>query len=109
MDAKTPWQMRGRFDLKVSTLGVVIEASRERILDGVDAFMRHFETRYRSESLGAASRILAIPAARHRLNYIHPFPDGKGRVSRLISHAMGHKAGVGAHGLWSISGDWLGD
>jgi Fic family protein len=71
--------------------------------DRVDAFMRHFEARYRSDGLGAAGRILAIPAAHHRLNYIHPFPDGNGRVSRLMSHAMGHKAGVAAHGLWSIS------
>lgn len=71
--------------------------------DRVEAFMRHFEKRYRIDSLGAAGRILAIPAAHHRLNFIHPFPDGNGRVSRLMSHAMGHKAGVGAHGLWSIS------
>jgi Fic family protein len=50
-----------------------------------------------------ASRIMAVAAAHHRLNYIHPFPDGNGRVSRLMSHAMAHLAGIGAHGLWSIS------
>ena len=50
-----------------------------------------------------ASRIMALPAAHHRLNYIHPFPDGNGRVSRLMSHAMAHQTGIGAHGLWSIS------
>src|SRR5207302_2132037 len=65
--------------------------------------MRHFESRYRFRELGKAGRVLAIPAAHHRLNYIHPFPDGNGRVSRLMSHAMGHSAGIGAHGLWSIS------
>jgi len=53
--------------------------------------------------LGKAARILAIPAAHHRLNHIHPFPDGNGRVSRLMSHAMAHIAGIEAHGLWSIS------
>jgi Fic family protein len=36
-----------------------------------------------------------------RLN-IHPFPDGNGRVSRLLCHAMALKAGIGAHGLWSV-------
>ena len=41
--------------------------------------------------------------AHHRFNYIHPFPDGNGRVSRLMSHAMAHQAGIGAHGLWSVS------
>ena len=69
----------------------------------VSDFMRHFEFRYRQQTLGTGSRILAIPAAHHRLNYIHPFPDGNGRVSRLMSHAMAHTGGIGAHGLWSVS------
>jgi Fic family protein len=69
----------------------------------LDAFMRHFETRYRFEPLGMGSRIMAIAAAHHRLNYIHPFLDGNGRVSRLMSHAMALRAGIGAHGLWSVS------
>jgi Fic family protein len=69
----------------------------------VDDFMRYFEQRYRFEKLGKASRIVAMAAAHHRLNYIHPFVDGNGRVSRLMSHAMALEAGIGAHGLWSIS------
>jgi Fic family protein len=71
--------------------------------DRVEAFMEYFESRYRFDKLGRAGRIMAIGAAHHRLNYIHPFPDGNGRVSRLMSHAMAQRAGVGAHGLWSIS------
>ena len=71
--------------------------------DTVDAFMRYFEDRYKFEKLGPAEKILLIPAAHHRFNYIHPFPDGNGRVSRLMSHAMSLKAGIGAHGLWSVS------
>jgi len=73
--------------------------SSNRVAD----FMRYFETRYRLEPSGKSSRIIAIAAAHHRFNFIHPFPDGNGRVSRLMSHAMGHIAGVGAHGLWSVS------
>ena len=69
----------------------------------VDPFMAHFERRYRFEGTGPAARILAMAAAHHRFNYIHPFPDGNGRVSRLMSHAMALKAGIGAHGLWSVS------
>ena len=69
----------------------------------VAAFMRHFGERYRFAELGRAGRIIAMAAAHHRFNYIHPFPDGNGRVSRLMSHAMGHVAGIGAHGLWSVS------
>ncbi|KPF72550.1 filamentation induced by cAMP protein fic [Bosea sp. AAP35] len=71
--------------------------------DHVAAFMQHFESRFRFERLGKAGRIMAMAAAHHRLNYIHPFPDGNGRVSRLMSHAMAHSAGIGAHGLWSVS------
>jgi len=69
----------------------------------VEAFMRHFEQRYRLETMGKGGRIIAMASAHHRLNYIHPFPDGNGRVSRLMSHAMGLSAGIGASGLWSVS------
>lgn len=66
-------------------------------------FMDYFVQRYAFTRLSVAQRILGLPAAHHRLNYIHPFPDGNGRVSRLVSHTMALKAGIGAHGLWSIS------
>ncbi len=67
------------------------------------AFMAHFEARYQFASMGIGSRITAMAAAHHRLNYVHPFLDGNGRVSRLMSHAMALEAGIGAHGLWSVS------
>ena len=73
--------------------------SSNRVAD----FMTHFAERYRFDRLGKAARIVAIPAAHHRFNHIHPFADGNERVSRLMSHAMAHEAGIGAHGLWSIS------
>jgi len=69
----------------------------------VEEFMRYFADRYRLDRMGKAGRIIAMAAAHHRLNYIHPFPDGNGRVSRLMSHAMAWKADIAAHGLWSIS------
>ena len=65
--------------------------------------MRYFAERYRLDGMGRAGRVMAMAAAHHRLNYIHPFPDGNGRVSRLMSHAMAWRADVAAHGLWSIS------
>lgn len=65
--------------------------------------MNYFEERYRFSNLGTSGRIVSMAAAHHRFNYIHPFPDGNGRVSRLMSHAMGHIAQIGAHGLWSVS------
>lgn len=69
----------------------------------VAAFMAYFADRYAMGPLGKSGRILAMAAAHHRFNYIHPFPDGNGRVSRLMSHAVAYSAGIGAHGLWSIS------
>lgn len=69
----------------------------------VTEFMQYFERRFRLGAMGTAGRILAMAIAHHRLNYIHPFVDGNGRVSRLMSHAIAARAGIGAHGLWSIS------
>tara|TARA_R110002051_G_C8750349_1_gene500147 strand:+ start:2472 stop:3677 length:1206 start_codon:yes stop_codon:yes gene_type:complete len=69
----------------------------------VGRFMDYFADRYALDRMSPARRLLAMPAAHHRFNYIHPFPDGNGRVSPLMSHAMSHHAGIGAHGLWSIS------
>ncbi len=90
------WRARAEHD---NAVGRHMPPSSDRVAD----FMEYFEARYRFDALGKASRILTIPVAHHRFNYIHPFPDGNGRVSRLMSHAMAIRAGIGAHGLWSIS------
>lgn len=71
--------------------------------DHVAEFMHYFEQRYRLANMGKGERIIAMAASHHRLAYIHPFPDGNGRVSRLMSHAMGLAADIGASGLWSVS------
>jgi len=82
---------------------VVVGRHQPPSSERIEAFMTYFEERYRFEDMGKATRVLAMAAAHHRFNYVHPFPDGNGRVSRLMSHAMAHSAGIGAHGLWSIS------
>ncbi len=69
----------------------------------VESFMAYFEKHYNFTPLGKGMRLAAMASAHHRFNYSHPFPDGNGRVSRLMSHAMALQAGVGAHGLWSVS------
>lgn len=69
----------------------------------VAEFMRYFEERFRVQSMGRATQIMAIAAAHHRFNYIHPFLDGNGRVSRLMTHAMAWSANISSRGLWSIS------
>lgn len=90
------WRSKPEHDVSV---GRHIPPSSARVYE----FMRYFERRFRFEGMGQASRIMAIATGHHRFNFIHPFPDGNGRVSRLMSHAMAAEANIGAHGLWSIS------
>lgn len=71
--------------------------------DRVQTFMEWFQKRFAMAEKQASTRIIAMASAHHRLNYIHPFPDGNGRVSRLMSHAMALQSGIGGQGLWSIS------
>src|SRR5205807_7905151 len=90
------WRTDPAYDVAV---GRHVPPSSARVAD----FMRYFEERFTFERLGRAAQIMAMASAHHRLNYIHPFPDGNGRVSRLMSHAMALGAEIGAHGLWSLS------
>ena len=90
------WRSRAEDD---NVVGRHVPPSSARVGD----FMARFAQAYTLGRLRQGARILAIPAAHHRFNYIHPFPDGNGRVSRLMSHAMGYLADIDAHGLWSIS------
>lgn len=93
-----PGKFRSRVEHEVS-VGQHLPPSSNRIQD----FMEYFEWRYKFAPLGKSSRIMAMAIAHHRFNYIHPFLDGNGRVSRLMSHAMALQAGIGAYGLWSVS------
>lgn len=52
----------------------------------VPRFLAHFEKVY--GRAGKTDAILAAAAAHHRLLWIHPFLDGNGRVTRLMSHAV---------------------
>ncbi|MBI4922893.1 MAG: Fic family protein [Devosia nanyangense] len=93
-----PGEWRSTSDQDVA-VGRHTPPSSERVPD----FMQYFAERYRTETMGRSTRIIAVAAAHHRFNYIHPFPDGNGRVSRLMSHALAYKAEIAAHGLWSVS------
>jgi Fic family protein len=90
------WRTDAAHDVAV---GRHVPPSSARVPD----FMRYFEERFALDRLGRAAQIMAMASAHHRFNYIHPFLDGNGRVSRLMSHAMAAVSGVGARGLWSVS------
>jgi Fic family protein len=93
-----PGRMRQEGDSEVA-VGRHLPPSSGRVA----AFMDHFDKRFQIAARSASGRIIAIASAHHRLNFIHPFPDGNGRVSRLMSHAMALEAGIGGQGLWSVS------
>jgi Fic family protein len=90
------WRTRPEEDVEV---GRHVPPSSVRVAD----FMRYFEERFQVQKMGRATQTMAIASAHHRFNYIHPFLDGNGRVSRLMSHAMAWSANIGSRGLWSIS------
>jgi Fic family protein len=94
----TPGEWRTDVDHDVA-VGRHVPPSSARIAD----FMRYFEERFTLDRIGRAAQIMAMASAHHRFNYIHPFLDGNGRVSRLMSHAMASVSGIGARGLWSVS------
>lgn len=62
-------------------------------------FIERWAAVYGSARRGEAS-IVAAAASHHRLAWIHPFPDGNGRVARLHTHLALHGMGL-THGLWS--------
>jgi Fic family protein len=66
----------------------------------IPRFLAHFEHVY--SGAGKTDAILASAAAHHRLLWIHPFLDGNGRVTRLMSHCMLLDA-LDTGGIWSVS------
>lgn len=68
----------------------------------VDGLVSYFEQAYAPQRHRGVASIFSIPAAHHRLLWIHPFVDGNGRVARLLSHATLIRSGLGSP-LWSVS------
>ena len=66
----------------------------------IPRFLNRFEHVY--GHLGKTDAILAAAAAHHRLLWIHPFVDGNGRVTRLMSHALLLDA-LDTGGVWSVA------
>lgn len=78
--------------------------------DKLDRFLDRFATAYGGylgkAKLGGIHKLEAILAtfvAHHRFVWIHPFPDGNGRVSRILLDAMLRECGVNQASLWSMS------
>ena len=66
----------------------------------IPRFLARFESAY--SNLGKTDAILSAATAHHRLLWIHPFPDGNGRVARLMSHAVLRET-LDTGGVWSVA------
>jgi len=67
------------------------------------ALLARFDEAYRPEGLSEIMQVVAFAASHHRLAWIHPFLDGNGRVTRLMTVAYARRIGLDAGGLWSIA------
>lgn len=72
-------------------------------IEEVRSHLRRFDEMLGPEALAGPRRLLGMAASHHRLLWIHPFPEGNGRVARLLTAAYGFRIGVGADMLWTVS------
>lgn len=70
--------------------------------ENLNSFLTRYSESYLPDKFSKIQRIIAIAAGHHRLLWIHPFLDGNGRVSRLVSYATLQREGIGNY-LWSIA------
>ncbi|MEL7070153.1 MAG: Fic family protein [Cyanobacteria bacterium J06581_3] len=84
------------------TINVQIGRHVPPYADVVPQFLKQFAKAYAPEPLSKLNQAIAVAASHHRFLWIHPFPDGNGRVARLLSHAYLNQIGLG-NSLWSVS------
>ncbi len=83
----------------VRETGVAVGQHEAPIPESLGRFIERWTAVYGGARRGEAS-VVAAAASHHRLAWIHPFPDGNGRVARLHTHLALHAMGL-THGLWS--------
>jgi Fic family protein len=98
--------MPGKFRMREVQVGRHVAPKADKL----DRFLDRFATAYGGylgkAKLGGIHKLEAILAtfvAHHRFVWIHPFPDGNGRVSRILLDAMLRECGVNQASLWSMS------
>ena len=76
----------------------------------IDQFLNRYESVYlpvikqaTENGIKKLEAIVAAMCAHHRLAWIHPFPDGNGRIGRIVLDAMLQRSGVEGTALWSMS------
>lgn len=71
--------------------------------DEVRSYLGRFEEALGPERLAGSRKLLGMASSHHGFLWIHPFPDGNGRVARLLSIAYAYKIGIGTTILWTVT------
>ena len=98
--------LEGQFRNKEVSVGRHIPPKSSYLGQFLERYSKVYGQRLEWAKKGGASKLDAIIssfAAHHRLVWIHPFPDGNGRVARIALEAMLRESGVNTFGLWSMS------
>lgn len=69
----------------------------------IKAHLADFSALLSPETLAGPRKLIGMAASHHRLLWVHPFPEGNGRVARLLSTAYGTRIGVGDNLLWTVA------
>ncbi len=89
---------------KIRTYDVHVGVHLAPPADAVGKFLSRFQAFYGAYCKDTTPQaVIAAMAAHHRMAWIHPFGDGNGRVTRLLTHAWLTRIGLGANGLWTLS------
>lgn len=66
-------------------------------------YLARVSAAYNPARLTPAAALVSLAAANHRLLWIHPFGDGNGRVTRLMTDAYLLRIKAGGYGLWNVA------
>lgn len=69
----------------------------------IEEYLRRFDELLGPQSLTGPQKLLGMASSHHRFLWIHPFPEGNGRVARLLTTAYGIRIGVGDNMLWTAA------
>ncbi len=71
--------------------------------DELPEYLKRVSDAYDPARLTHSKALVALSAANHRILWVHPFGDGNGRVTRLMTDAYLLRTSAGGYGLWNVS------
>lgn len=92
----TPGELRS-----VSGINVTVGNHDAPDASAVDAMLLHLQNGFGRQT-DPRRQLIAALAYHHRMAWVHPFPDGNGRVVRMITHLQLARLGMSST-LWSLA------